>query len=279
MQPCGRQGGRWICYAERAHTMSRNVTNKPGLAALRAARAPLAASVALLLCALPASVVAAPPGPRPTQMVRQTARPLRPTKLPPLATREVLDLTIARTDGGLKVLSQKRSRLKKAGVVPRYRGPFEVRLYTRGQLRDVVTFSFPLTLTAGERTHANRRLDAALLGGVRATATVRIPYATNLTHLLLVDKQRRTTTRHSLASLQQNKGYEAGKLPAPQRTDSLGSGRLFGPATAGKPANKPKGKQAGKRSKKSKTGTKKRPSKKAKETVKKAAPTTGLKLP
>lgn len=262
----------------RVYTMSRHVTHGPSLGALRSARAPLAASVALLLCALPAPAAAMPPGPRPAQMVRQTARPLRPTKLPPLATREVLDLTIARTDSGLKVLSQKRSRLKKAGVVPRYRGPFEVRLYTRGQLRDVVTFSFPLTLTAGERTHANRRLDAALLGGVRATAKVRIPYATNLTHLLLVDKERKKTTRHSLASLQKNAGYKAGKLPAPRRTDSLGSGRLFGPGAA-KPAAKPEGKQAGKRSKKSKTGTKKRPSKKAQKTVKKAAPTTGLKLP
>ncbi|PID38268.1 MAG: hypothetical protein CSB49_06470 [Proteobacteria bacterium] len=169
----------------------------------------------------------------------QQSRPLRLPIVKPLVTREVLVLTLARGPKGLLVLSQKRVKPKKMTVIPRFRGPFEVRLYVNATLRDVVTFSFPLTLPAGERTRVNTGLDKALLPMVQAKTTVRIPWLPELTHLLLVDKQRRTVARYVLKSTRCSEAAlkaATRKLPGPRRTDSLGTNKLFGTPSLSKPA-------------------------------------------
>lgn len=180
----------------------------------------------------PSPAFAAPPRPAPHRAVRiQQSRPLRLPKVKPMITREILVLKLARADKGLLVLAKTRATLKKKKQLPRFRGPFEVRIYANALLRDVVTFSFPLTLPAGERTRNNVGLDKALLPKVQAKTTVRIPWAPELTHLVLVDKLRRTFVRHMLRSVKASRAtLKAAKrgLPGPKRTDSLGARSLFG---------------------------------------------------
>ena len=140
---------------------------------------------------------------------------------PTLRTRRYVELTVARTALGLTVRAARFGTLPPRQELRRYRGPFEIRLHTAGALRDVVSFSFPLTLAAGERTPPNVQLDRSIHGGVSATATVRVPYIAELTHLLLLDRQRQTRTYHHLGWLQRRSPLPAPALPAPRRTDSF----------------------------------------------------------
>ncbi|MBW2731018.1 MAG: hypothetical protein JRH20_01425 [Deltaproteobacteria bacterium] len=134
-----------------------------------------------------------------------------------LISAHLLVLQIARGPKGLEVLKQERIELRKPTALRRFRGRFEVRLYSGKRLREVVPFSFPLTLAAGEPNMHNRRLARQIGKGVSARTTVRVPWTADLTHLLLVDP-RGMTLRHQLPKpplLHQ-------KLRGPKRTDVLG---------------------------------------------------------
>lgn len=146
--------------------------------------------------------------------MRQKKRPAPKLKL---VSARLLELEIARDNKGLRVLGHRRIELRKAKALPRFRGRFELRLYSHKRLREVVSFSFPLTLAAGEPSVHNRRLSRQMREGVRARTKVRIPWTADLTHLLLVDPSG-AATRYALpkaAPLPRN-------LPGPKRTDALG---------------------------------------------------------
>ncbi|MCK5798370.1 MAG: hypothetical protein KAI47_14360 [Deltaproteobacteria bacterium] len=203
---------------------------KPSRRPLQGPRALQTARFAIVLMALLFATPSAarPYRPRPPRASpHQLARPLHPPRVAPLITRRILILTLSRTSKGLRVVTVQHARLKKKRPLRRFRGPFEVRLYTGALLRDTVTFNFPLTLRAGERNRANTRLDGALLAGVvEARATVRIPWEPTLTHLILIDHPRHTRTRYPLKKPQDNRRRSNRIVPSHPK-DTLRTGPLF----------------------------------------------------
>lgn len=198
------------------------------------------------LCAAPVGALAGTPGPPP-----------RRYREPRLHTREYLDVTVAKTSKGLKVASVKRGKLKPKEKIRRYHGRFEIRLYTHGLLRDRLHFSFPLTLA---RQTAPAGLGRALeVGVVKARTQVRVPYAPNLTHLVVVDSRSGDKARHVLAK--PKKLDSELRLPGPTRTSSFGiPSAAPGPNKGQAAAKKPRAKRSteNKRAKRSKSTRKKK---------------------
>jgi hypothetical protein len=135
-----------------------------------------------------------------------------------LITKQRLHLTVERGPKGLEVKSQTIKRLAKPKKLARFAGPFSIELYQGHKLRDIVRFSMPLTLAAGEPTAHGRALSSALAKNARTKIVVVIPYLKELTHLILVDSLKKRRTRHQLRRLFRYKPMLAG----PKRTDAFG---------------------------------------------------------
>jgi len=110
----------------------------------------------------------------------------------PLETRHYLDLAVSLEGGAVKVDRLTKGTFPKgARTLPRFRGRFEVRLYSHGLLRDVVRFNFPLTSASGDHpSPLTDKLSIGLSEGVtRAKTTVRIPFDERINRVLVVDTQ------------------------------------------------------------------------------------------
>jgi hypothetical protein len=123
------------------------------------------------------------------QRARSVPRWPRRADPPPLKTRDYLDLKLSLAQGHLKVDKLIKGRLPKPALLKRFRGRFEVRLFTAGLLRDVVRFDFPLTAAVGEQpVPASGRLGLGLSKGVRRARTkVRIPFDSRINRVVIVD--------------------------------------------------------------------------------------------
>lgn len=122
----------------------------------------------------------------------------------PLITAEYLDLELVLERGGLRPVGLRAGRLARPALLPRYRGPFELRVYAGRQLLDVLGFGFPLTLIApAGASDDEARLDRALAAGVRARMVVRLPHVPSVTAIELYDSRERRSQRWPIERLRQ----------------------------------------------------------------------------
>jgi len=151
--------------------------------------------------------------------------------LRPLVTEGYLDLELVVEGGLLRPVSLREGRLPRPALLPRYRGPFELRIFADRELLDVIGFSCALTLSGGDAsgsdatgsdaTDAERRLDRALAGAVRTRTTVRLPFVASVTAIELYDSRTRSTQRWPITRLR--------RLP-PGAAVRAAAGRDGGPA-------------------------------------------------
>lgn len=105
----------------------------------------------------------------------------------PLITRDVIELTLERSQHGLALIDFRRNRFEKAKPIPRFRGRYAIRLLQHNTTLDIVRFSFPLEDFGGEKTDPNRSLNRAIRDGVRSRIRVKIPWTEQVDRLEIED--------------------------------------------------------------------------------------------
>ncbi|MBK6848960.1 MAG: hypothetical protein IPG96_15980 [Proteobacteria bacterium] len=139
-------------------------------------------------------------------MLLPSTRPGGRHVLRPLVTEGYLDLELVVEGGLLRPVSLREGRLPRPALLPRYRGPFELRIFAGRELLDVIGFSCALTLSGGgaqggDATDAEHRLDRALASAVRARTTVRLPFVASVTAIEFYDSRNRSTQRWPITRL------------------------------------------------------------------------------
>jgi hypothetical protein len=159
----------------------------------------------------------------------------------PLKTIDYLDLRLSLAKGRVTVDKLTKGRFAKPTRLRRFRGRFEIHLFTAGLLRDVVRFNFPLTAAVGEPPvpSSNRLgLGLGLSKGVnRARTKVRIPFDARINRLVIVDTLNKKKFKVDLSPV----------LPKPLKHSPRGGLRTgaFGLApSTNQPAPKEKKKKA-----------------------------------
>lgn len=121
--------------------------------------------------------------------VKGTPLTLGRRKAPPaLITAQYLDVSVELNRSKLSVKQVlKKTFAKGRTAIPRFTGRYQVRVFSRGLLLDVVRFNFPLTGAAGDPSPLNRSLGRGLARGVKARSVVRVPYDGRITRLVVKD--------------------------------------------------------------------------------------------
>lgn len=123
----------------------------------------------------------------------------------PLTTSEQLELFVSHGRDGVKVLRIEKRQLPRPTLIsPRFRGRFEVRLFSAtGLLRDVIRFDFPLTAASGDPSVAgDDRLGRELGRGVTARTSVKIPFDASISSVVIHDTAVASQLRIDLTRFQ-----------------------------------------------------------------------------
>lgn len=181
------------------------------------------AGAALCVVALvPQASVGRPPGKATPAPAGERTVPTWPLTADPrpLVTPHYVELFLTLDKAQVRVLKTvKHTFAKPQAILPRYRGRFEVKIYSAtGLLRDVVRFDFPLTAAQEDRRDP---LGVRLGQGVSARTSVRIPFDDGVASAVIHDRLGHGTVRVDLSRL-------APRRPVPRpresfRTRSLGT--------------------------------------------------------